>query len=245
MTDIKNNGSVAVGELVRDLNISGETARRDLLILEKKGKLKRMHGGAVGLGETLQYKDYSLRIEENEDEKRSIARIAAELVDDGDCIAVDSGSTAVFFCRYIKGKFKNLTVITYCMKVFEELKDDEDITVILTGGTYSGRDLAFLGSMAENALRNYHFSKCFICPDAISLDHGLSVHVEAFVPLERRLMAQSDKTVVLADSKKFEQCALNRVSELKESFLFLTDGGLPQYILDEYSERGLEIQKGQ
>ena len=106
------NGAVSTSDLVRLFGVSIETIRRDLLEMENKGLLARVHGGAVKVGEMPPFYDLAKRHRDRSAEKSALARIAISAVSEGDFIAVDSGSTAIHFAEALRDHFANLTVVT-------------------------------------------------------------------------------------------------------------------------------------
>lgn len=116
---LKATGSVTSADISRTLCVSLETVRRDLLELEKRAQLSRVHGGAVVVGDMFSFHTLKDRIEERKDAKKYLCQVASKFVQDGDVILVDSGSTAIYFADAIKDK--NITVITYSIDVFDRL----------------------------------------------------------------------------------------------------------------------------
>ena len=121
LDSLKRNGAVTTGELVDSLQVSIETIRRDLLQLERRGQLQRVHGGAVCAGAMQPYMDLPQRLEANSHGKKELCDTASLLVQDGDIIFIDCGSTAVFFARALLAQRKQLTIVTHSMDVFEIL----------------------------------------------------------------------------------------------------------------------------
>ena len=130
------NGAVSTSDLVKLFGVSIETVRRDLLEMENKGLLARVHGGAVKVGEMPPFYDLAKRHQSRSAEKTALAQIAITEVNEGDFIAVDSGSTAIHFTEALRDHFTNLTVVTYSLDVLEILRDHKSIQTILCGGHY-------------------------------------------------------------------------------------------------------------
>lgn len=238
---LMQKGSVSLSELTKKFAVSVETVRRDLLILERRGKLHRIHGGAVTCTGVKERKTLSARMDEYEKEKKELAAYACTLVKEGDFIAVDGGSTALQFCCALVGNFSSLTVIVHSTDAFDVLRQNSGFQLILAGGSYNREERSFVGSSTVEMIRKYHVSKCFLAPDAVSLTYGLTVYQDALAEVERTYIGIADQTVVLANSQKFEQNAFLRVTEVKESFLYVTDSALPEVIRQAYREQGLEI----
>ena len=118
---IRTEGAVTASHLVEEFGVSLETVRRDLLLLEREGHLRRVHGGAVSLGAMKPYKPPQSRQQDFTDEKQQLCENAADLVQEGDYIAIGTGTTPVYFAQVLKQRFKKLTVVTYSYAVFAAL----------------------------------------------------------------------------------------------------------------------------
>ena len=131
---IQKKGAVTTSNLVECFGVSIETIRRDLLSMEQKGQLVRVHGGAVRKNDMNPFLDLQQRNKEYSEQKRELSLKAAEFVCDGDIIGIDAGSTVISFTEVLKEKFSKLTVVTHSLDVFEILRDHENFSVILCGG---------------------------------------------------------------------------------------------------------------
>lgn len=241
---LMQKGSVSLSELTGKFAVSVETVRRDLLALEKRGKLHRIHGGAVACTGVKEHKTLSVRMDEYEKEKKELAAYACSLVTEGDFIAVDGGSTAIQFCCALAESFRSLTVIVHSADALAALSRNSGFCLILAGGSYNREERSFVGSSTVEMIQKYHVSKCFLAPDAVSLAGGLTVYQDALAEVERAYIGIADQVVVLANSQKFEQHAFLRVAETKESFLYMSDSSLPEVIRRAYREKGIEIITG-
>lgn len=241
---ILEKGAVAVSDLVGIFGVSIETVRRDLLSMENKGLLTRVHGGAVANGEMKPFRSLEARNEENVDGKKQLANKACEFISEGDYIAIDTGSTAIFLAEAIKESFSRLTVVTYSLDVFEILRDCGEINVILTGGFFNAAENSFYGNLAIEMFDKLHVQKAFIFPTAISLEFGIGDYQSDFYLVQKKLFEISDKKFILADSSKFEKKALLKVEDMKTEYYYITDSGLSAELEKLYGENGISIFKG-
>ena len=131
---ITAKGAVMTTELVHIFDVSIETIRRDLLELEKQGILQRVHGGAIKIGEMTPIVDLPRRKELDKSNKIELGETAAMLVDEGDIICIDSGSTSIYFAEALKRRLSKLTVITHSLDVFNILTEKDGFQVILCAG---------------------------------------------------------------------------------------------------------------
>ena len=239
---INNNGAVVTSELVSIFGVSIETIRRDLLTMEQAGQLLRVHGGAVSKNGVKPFYNLDERMEQFDSGKKNLAQKAAELVEEGDIIGIDSGSTAAAFAEVLKTKFTNLTVITHSMDVFNILSSQ--FSVILCGGQYMQKENAFYGSLTLNMLEHLHIQKSFICPTAVSLEYGIFDYQHDLYQIQKALMKISEKSIILADSSKFEKTALLKLDDMKNDFDYVTDCYIPEKLIELYKKNDIKIHIG-
>ncbi len=237
---LKNKGAVTTADLVTRFGVSAETVRRDLLEMEQKQLLNRVHGGAVAVSEMIPDLTLIQRTHEFEEEKRYLSEVAANFIKEGDIIGVDSGSTAVIFAQVLKEKFKHLTVVTYSSDVFLILRDTK-FNIILCGGSYYEGENCFIGSLTLEAFQKLCVKKMFICPSTVSLKYGISIYNQDLYMIQKYMIASSDKVFILADSSKFEKRALLTVDKMKPEYTYITDNKLNKELMALYKENGLEV----
>lgn len=240
---LEKNGAVTVAELAKAFGVSDETVRRDLLALEREGALSRVHGGAIAAVTLKPAGEFSVRIDEHRREKSELSHLAAKLIEEGDIIAVDAGTTALEFAEVIKNKFKNLTVITHSLGVFNVLSQSDTIQTVLVGGSYDKEEDAFIGHLAVHNLRSLHVAKAFIFPTGVSLSCGVSDFNLNLASIQTTLLTIADEIIVLADSSKFEKTSLCKLCDLSHEHIYVTDRNLPDAIFNLYRENNLTILK--
>ncbi|MBP3361353.1 MAG: DeoR/GlpR transcriptional regulator [Clostridia bacterium] len=241
---IQDKGAVTVSYLISTFNVSIETVRRDLMAMENQGKLVRVHGGAVANGDMKNYSDLKKRNNEYSSQKNELAIKAAEFVNDGDIIAIDSGSTALMFAEALKLKNFNLTILTHSEDVFNSLRNHGQFTLILCGGYYMNSENAFYGELTIDMLRNLHVKKSFIFPSAISLEGGICDYQNDLLQVQKQLLKCADEIYVLADSSKFEKRALHKLEDMKREYIYVTDSGLSYELKKVYEENNIKIFDG-
>lgn len=242
---LKANGAITVTELAKSFSVSLETIRRDLLALEKEGFLKRVHGGAVNTTGMMPYQPLSHRSQEQNCQKTILARAAADLVNEGDYIAIGTGSTPIHFAQELKNRFRQLTVVTYSLGVFDILKSIPGFQLILLGGTYVPEENALHGQLTLNMLDALHVQKAFVFPSSVSLAHGICGYEQTLYPLQQKLLQCCDQAYILADSSKFEKTALYKVADMRPEYIYVTDPGLPAQLHQLYTENGFTLITGQ
>ena len=231
---LKEKGTLRVAELALQFGVSRETIRRDLAELESKGLGKKIHGGVMLASTRAAEPSYAARAAAMVEEKRAIGAATARLVEDGESILLDLGTTTLEVAGHLRGK-QNLTVLTNSVPAALALVDDPGVTVYLTGGHLRRGDLSLSGSRTREALGEVYVDKAIVGAGGLSVETGLTdYHVEeAFV---RRLMIQRAKTaIVVADHTKFGVTAFAVVAPIQSIHHIVTDDG----ILDE-DKKGLE-----
>ncbi len=238
---IKRDRAVTTAELMRRFDVSIETVRRDLLILEKRELLQRVHGGAVALGGMMPRRELAQRIGENDAQKRELSRTATGFIREGDTVGIDSGSTAIYLAREIRERFSSLTVITHSLDVFNIISENPDIKLILAGGCFMRASSAFYGSPVLDTLSRLHMDKVFVFPYSVSIHGGLCDNSDELILVQRQLIKSADSVYVLADSSKFEKSALIKMDDANRQYTYVTDSAFPAELKQLYKENDLRI----
>jgi DeoR/GlpR family transcriptional regulator of sugar metabolism len=229
-----------VAELSQRYNVTEETIRRDLEKLEKEGFVKKTYGGAV-LNKNITI-DMPLKIREknNRKEKQKIAQIVAGLVEEGECIMLDSSSTSLMIAQELKKKSK-LTVITNSVEVLIELSGSEGIQVISTGGILRNTSLSLVGRNAQEALRHYNVDKAVLSCKGLDIERGVtdSYELEADVKVSMRACAKT--TILAADSSKLDHVFFVKVMELSEGDILVMDQNPDKKWIHFLEKRGVKL----
>ena len=225
---VDDQGVIRVNELSERFAVSVMTIRRDLMVLEEQGLLSRSHGGAVSRRRFQREPFFDQKGRRNRDEKVAIAHVAAAMVDAGETILVNSGSTTLELLRALPAV--ELRVVTSNAGALNALQSPT-IECIVVGGVYRPRSNSFVGGLAVQALRQVYGSKCFIGVDGLSLEAGLTTphHQEAEIAREMILRTRG-QVIILADSSKIGGVAPFVTASLDEVDIVITDSGLD----DEY-----------
>lgn len=203
---LDNFGKITVRELAKNLKVTPETIRRDLDNLEGKRRLKRVHGGAVKISYDKIEPSYMARREVYKAEKEMIGKRGAELINDGDIIAIDVGTTTCEVLAHLKDK-KNLTVILNSVFALNKLIDyqihgDFNGKIIFLGGEINFDQLTTFGPICENILNQFYIDKSFIAVGGMDLSSGLTGYDIHEANLSKQLMLNSKEVIVLADHSK-------------------------------------------
>ena len=210
-------GAEVVALAVR-FEVSEMTVRRDLARLAREGRLTRVHGGAVSEREEPPFAEIAV---ERLAEKRRIGHAAAELVEDGQTVIVDVGTTTLEAARQLHGR--KLTVVTSNLAVVEELLPDAGIELVVLGGVVRRNYRSLVGMLAEDALRQLSADVAFLGTSGIREDLSVMDTTMVEVPIKRGMIAAAQRTVLLADAAKFGMRGSVRVCGAEELDGVVTD----------------------
>jgi DeoR family transcriptional regulator, aga operon transcriptional repressor len=247
LKELLRTGEVSVAELVQQLNISPATVRRALRSLERKGLLRRTHGGAVPLGPSL-YEPFrhvsSFQEQEKHRmlEKRQIGLAAAELVDDGDTIAIGAGTTATQVARSIRHR-KGITIVTNAINIAMELSHRDDLKVMVTGGWVSGSWFALVGPGAIHTAGEMFVDKAFIGVDGIHAERGLTTNYPDQATIHRAMVKQARRTIVVADHHKLGVIGTALICPIRDVQSLITDRAAPDEAVAPFTAAGLDVRR--
>ncbi len=227
----QRHGRVLVEELAQSLGISRITVRKDLDYLQRRGALQRTHGGALLPGSgTLS--DPSLQEKEgrHSSEKQRISAAAVELVQEGQCVLLDSGTTTTAIARALK-KFTYLTVITNAVNIAAELSGT-GFEVLLTGGSLRKNSFSLVGPLAEDMLHDMHADILFLGVDGFDLDVGLTTPNVMESRVNRAMVKASSTVVAVCDSTKFNRRSLSKIVDASAIQHVITDSNLSKETAD-------------
>jgi DeoR/GlpR family transcriptional regulator of sugar metabolism len=237
---INNERMVKVSDLIKIFNVSIETIRRDLQYLEEKGYLSRVYGGAVAKSMYGLEPDYSSREIKQYAEKITIGQKALQLVEDGETIEIDIGTTTLEFAKALKGKRK-ITVITNAIQIAMALIDDENIRIIMLGGDLRKGELSTSGFLSETNMDFFNVDKVFFGAGGITIDGGVTdYHIEES-NLRRRILRKTNQVIVLADHSKFGITAMNKVCDLEKIDVLVTDIETDKAMLSKIKNFGIRV----
>jgi DeoR/GlpR family transcriptional regulator of sugar metabolism len=238
---LTQDGSASVTTLCEQLAASAATIRRDLIWLEREGVLTRVHGGAV-LSPSHE-RPFDRVAGEDLSAKDTVARAAAALVQDGEALLLDIGTTTHRLAAHLHGRA--VTILTSSLAVYEELADDNAVELILLGGVVRRNYRSMVGFLTEDALRQVHADRVFLGAAGIRNDGSVMDDTVVEVPLKRAMLAAADQVVLLADAGKFPGGGLARVCGAEEIDMVVTsslvDAGEPGPGLNAMREAGVEV----
>lgn len=235
---LKTNKRISVEEICSMFNISRDTARRDLVILEKQGQVTRTHGGAILPNNMKNPKNYSERLESNILEKESIALKACDLVEAGDLIILDTSTTVQIFSKVMPDE--DITSITTSINIADILSSKSNVKTILLGGYLNHNHKFLYGGLTLSMLDNFFPDKCFIGALGLSCN-GLTVSDDNDAEVMRKIIEKSSKVIVLADSSKFNKTANYKVCDLDLIDILITDKLPSSELLDKLVKSNIQL----
>ncbi|GAB2845523.1 DeoR family transcriptional regulator [Pseudoduganella ginsengisoli] len=237
---LARQGSVQVTDMVEQFGVSAVTIRSDLTALESQGLVTRSHGGAL-LARTPP-PEHSIRQKDaiNHEQKERIGALAASLVQPGDNIVIDSGTTTISLARHLRNA-DSVTVATNGLNIAWELQDAPGVDLILTGGLLHKKSLSIQGSQAESCLQAYSFDKLFLGVDGFDLQFGVTTHHEAEASLNHKMVERSRKVIVLTDASKFGRVSLHRIVQLDRVHTVITDAAISPEYREGLQRLGIEL----
>ncbi len=211
---INRNKSVKLMDLVVELNTSESTVRRDLDELENAGLLKRVRGGAIGAGNIFTNDNtITERSNMNLNAKIAIAKYCSELIEDGDFIYLDSGTTTNEIIPFLRGK--DVVVVTNGVFNAERLMEN-NIKSYLIGGRLKKVTKTIVGEQALVNLSDYRFNKAFIGANGITFNSSITTPDVSEAIIKNQAIKRSKEAFVVADSSKFGKVSFARICELGE-----------------------------
>jgi DeoR family transcriptional regulator of aga operon len=221
---LKTQERVTVNELVQQFGVSAVTIRGDLHALHYAGLLVRSHGGAVRKLESAGDIPISIKSRLHHSEKVRIGHRASLLVQDGDTIILDSGTTTMEVARQIRYlELNSLTVITNALNVALELSKLPQVRLIMLGGILRPVSLSMVGPHAERTLQDLNADKLFLGVDGLDPDTGLTTPDVLEAQLNTLMVRISKEVVVVADSSKFMRRSLSSIAGLDSVHRLITD----------------------
>jgi len=222
---IRVRGFAALDELVRELGVSESTVRRDLDALEEHGSAKRTHGGVLYSGGMPRLAEFDERQPANWAAKRAIAVAAADVIEDGETVLLDGGTTTYEVARLLVGR--SLQVVTNSLPVANLFASEARTDLVLLGGYVSPRTGVCLGPYANELLGRLHVTTTVLSAAGIAEEGLFNAHL-LLAETEQAMLKAASRVIVVADSSKFGRKSLTLVSDLDGIDLVVSDEGLPQ-----------------
>jgi DeoR family fructose operon transcriptional repressor len=236
---IDEEGVIRVNDLSERFGVSVMTIRRDLVTLEEQGLVARSHGGAISKRRFQRELYFHQKGERNQGEKAAIGQAAAELVEPGETVFVNSGSTTLELLRRLPDH--ELRVVTSNAGAVTALSTSS-VELLVVGGVYRSRSNSFVGGFALDAIRQVHGGRCFIGVDGVSIEAGLTTPHHQEAEVARHMIEQTrGEVVVLADASKLGGVSPFVTAGLDALDLLITDSRASEEYCAALEEHGLRV----
>jgi DeoR/GlpR family transcriptional regulator of sugar metabolism len=238
---LRRDGRVEVATAAVELGAAEMTIRRDLDQLVARGVARRVRGGAINLlmrGEEL---PFAMRELDAVDAKRRIARAVAELIDDGEAIGLDSGTTMVAVAGAIAAK--RVTVMPLSLHAASALAAGTGVQLIMPGGACRPGELAMVGPLALASIAAVRFDTVVIGCCGASAEGQVMAHDLGDAAVKQALLASADRSVLALDGAKFGRGALAVVQEVSTFDVVVTDYAAPEKVLARLRADGVEVHR--
>lgn len=232
---IRSRGSVQVEDLAQELKVSAMTIRRDLVKLQKEGKLERCHGGAVAKQEV----NYAEKQTSHRNVKEKLADRCVSFVSEGDTIFLDAGTTTYEIAKRIQG-IPNILIVTNDLEIARLFRDSE-VEVFVCGGRVQKETGSMFDRYAAGLLADFKFDIGFFGAASINEAYEVTTPTIEKMWMKRETPKQCEKAYLVVDHSKFGRQAMIRVNHLKDYTAVITDYKFPKEDLAKLREMGTVI----
>ncbi|MBP2652747.1 MAG: transcriptional regulator, DeoR family [Firmicutes bacterium] len=226
--------------LRQHFQVSESTIRRDLQELEDAKLLKRTHGGAVCLDDVNLEPSFGEREDRFRKEKEAIARKAANFIQNGDTLLIDSGTTTLYMAKELN-RFSELKVVTNSIILAQALQGVRGIEVIIIGGTLRKNTLAMVGPIAEQALGILNVDKAFMATNGLDLEGGLTTPNIVEAATKAKMIKIAKQVILLTDHTKVGRVAFAKFADLSQIDACIIDDKAQKEMLARLEEEGIAV----
>jgi len=237
---VRSEGRAKVNELARRFKTSAVTIRSDLNELHQRGVIQRSHGGAVIQDTIFRESPVQERLKNQSKEKQRIGVLAATLVQEGETIILDSGTTTLEIARHLHN-IRNLQVLTNGLNIAVELLGSRTIQTIIMGGSVRNDSASVVGRATEDMLEQFSADKLFLCGAGCDPDFGVSGTNLDETMANRAMLRAAREIIVVADSSKFSKRSMSLIASFSEVDLVISDAGLPPEMQDRIRSFGCKL----
>ena len=241
MQILRATGRVDAADVARQLNVTSETVRKDIIQLERQGLLRRVHGGAVPIGDLSYEPAVTARVEYAE-EKERIAKAALAHLPSAGSIIIDAGSTTARLAALLPND-RELIVFTNALPIALTLLARPHLTVFPIGGRLRSQTLATVGSWAARMLGDINVDVAFLGTNGISGERGLTTPDPEEAAIKRLMLHSAQRRVLLADHSKVGHLSVCKHADIADIDLLITDTGLPPDQLLALEAAGLTVER--
>ena len=233
-----NAGEIDVDDLARRFDVSASTVRRDLQHLSRNNAVRRTYGGAILTGHAVET-TLEQRLAVQGKQKQAIAQAAIELIEDGDTLILDAGSTVAAFGRLLLQR--RLRVITNNLALLPFLAKAPSIELVVLGGALRTTSMSTMGPLAHDALRRMTADRAIMSADGVVAGRGLCEADLEQVALKSLMMEQAKEVIVLADAGKLGRAEQDAWAPLPSRWTLVTDAGASEEQRQQLTDAGARV----
>ena len=230
------DSSVSVATISKELAVSAVTIRTDLNQLAEGGYIMRTRGG----GQPLFHPNIIERQRSRVDEKTRIAKAAANLINDGDCVMLDAGTTASMVAKFLLGK-RDVTIVTNSTLVLSYARMNPALKVIVLGGEFLASNEALVGQSTLEQLKKYRVGKAFLGTDGFSEVVGFTAQTIETGEVVKQMSKQASQTYILADSVKYGEAGFSQILNLDEVYSIIIDSNISEEAQRSLTDAGVAL----
>jgi len=238
---LRREGTVRIATLAKAFDVTTETARRDLDDLAQRGALKRTYGGAASRS-LIDEPGIGTRSRAHAAQRGLVGAAAARLVEPGDALMVDCGSTTALFANALAARNLHLTVVTNCLPVARTLGTSAQCRVILCPGDYVARENGTFGANALEFIGRFKANKAFIGAGGLTAD-GVTDADSLGCSVKRAMMKQADHAILLVDGSKYDQVQFERVCALSDLDELVCEAVPPKRLATALKGAGVRVTR--
>lgn len=236
---LQEKNIIRITDIVRQFDVSNETARRDLEAMQDQKLVKRIYGGAILLTPRFDEPRYPSRIALSYKEKAAIGKAAAALVHEGDTVYLDTGTTMLKVAENLK-YMNNLVVVTNSLPIINELANS-NVNVYVLGGRLNPDELCMCGKITVDASRKFFVDKAFLSAGGVTLTNGVTDYGEDDTSHRSIMLEQAEKVILAADNRKFGVNSFYFVCDLDKIDIVISDSRLSKEYIDKLRERKIDV----
>lgn len=241
---VVQKGKVLLTDLVAQFAITETSIRRDLVILESQGQLKRIHGGAISVSGSSRVESYSEKMRLNIDAKRRIGKAAVEMIHPHDVVLFDSGSTTVQIIKQIPADLRlssSIRLVTNSVAISQEVLSWPSPNLIILGGIYLPDYQATAGPQTLRQLQDLTADIVFLGADGLTISGGATTADILMAEVDRLMVERSHRTILVADASKFGRIGFVPVKPVTAFQTIITDTDAPPEIVEKLRNEGVEV----
>lgn len=235
---IEQNGKVVVSELTQELELTEDTIRKDLQELSRAGLIKRVHGGAIRVDNSIIA--FEQRIHKNSEPKQKIAKLAVDYLQPKQVIYMDSGTTNLAFTNELPQNYTG-TIITNSPSIALNLCRYPNIQIHLLPGHLNKKTKVLEGTTTLNAILDINIDLCLLGVSSIDIDKGITVPSLDESMIKKQIIKQSSQTISIITAEKLGTSSTYFVDDAKALDIIITEQSVPTNLLQPYMDNGIQI----